>query len=100
MGLGGGERQTKDGEGCGGGNTTQHTPESRFVPSFLGKGPSALLEEGRVGGETPLQDKMNSNYQIKNARKAPEKANQAFMESISETAAPVTYDIPCKQVES
>lgn len=57
MGWGGGAPDQGPGKVVGEGNTTQHTPESRFVPSFLGKGPSASLEEGKVGRETPLQDK-------------------------------------------
>lgn len=56
-GVGGGAPDQGPGKVVGEGNTTQHTPESRFVPSFLGKGPSASLEEGKVGRETPLQDK-------------------------------------------
>lgn len=56
-GVGGwGACQMEDREGWWAeGNTTRHTQESRFVPSFLGKGPGVSMEEGRSGGETPCR---------------------------------------------
>lgn len=90
MGLGVGERQTKDGE-QGEGNTS--TLESRFVPSFLGKGPSALLEEGRVGGETSCRTNETATTKIKMHMCPQKKANQALWNQSCRDSSTCIYDI-------
>lgn len=95
MGLGVGERQTKDGEGCGGGEHHSAHPRMRVCTSFLGKGPKYLLEEGRWVGDPLAGPNEQQLPKIKNAHVSSEKANQApYGINPAETAAPVTYDIP------
>lgn len=66
----------------GEGNTTRHTQESRFVPSFLGKGPSASLEEGRADGETPSQENEQQLPKSKMHMCPQKKQTKPLLESI------------------